>query len=484
MCKNLIYLTLSFLLNPALFPQASLNAAEQEKPRNIVFILADDMGWADVSVNASPPWETPRIDRLAEEGMRFPQAYAASPVCSATRAGILTGQYPHRLHFTGITPHMAGGTQYKVPENAEVLGGFMKLTLPEDTQTFAHDFQKAGYRTGFIGKWHIGGEEEQVRQFGFDDVYYFDPTNYAGAKHDGEFLTDAKGDKAVEYITQHKDAPFLLYLSLNAVHTPIRATREMEQRYLDEGLPKDGPWNAAYAAFVQHIDENVGKIVDKLEELGLSENTLVVFFSDNGGRGIHISKNDPLRGGKGELSEGGIREPFIAYLPGVIPAGSVNDTPVISTDLYPTFLEAAGLPLKPEHHVDGVSLWPLFQDPAASRDRELLYWHHPHYSTTAVPHSAVRRGDWKFIRYDTAYRRVWDADKQEVVELQDAPRKELFNLAEDISETQNLVDAQSQIAGELEDLLNTHLEKTDAQMPEKNPDHDSEQPISGVFITD
>lgn len=467
------------------FIQFGCNSAKKNSPPpNIVFILADDLGWPDVSCYGQDLWNTPGIDRLAKEGIRFTNAYAASPVCSATRASILTGKYPHRLSFTGITPHMAEGTQYKLPDNAEVYAAYMKKTLSANTSTFAYELRNAGYSTCFIGKWHLGGTKNQAKEMGFDHIHHFDPSNSQFRfNENGRFTTDLKGDAAIKFLEESKDKPFFMFFSANAVHTKIAASEDYINHYKEQGLPEKGPWNATYAGFVQHLDDNVERILDKLDELKISRNTVVFFFSDNGGRGLNISKNDPLRGGKGQLYEGGIREPLIIRWPDVIPSGKKIDVPVMSMDFYPTFLDIAGLDLQPENHKDGISLLPILKnDRKIDADRDKFFWHHPHYSSVAVPHSAIRMKDWKLIKYYTSYRRVWDSEKNKAIELQSAPLIELFDLKNDFRESKNLSSEHPEIVKELKKELEMHLDELNAEMPKKNPEYDPSKPQKGLFV--
>ncbi|MHC4122750.1 MAG: sulfatase [Planctomycetota bacterium] len=437
---------------------------------NFLFILIDDLGWMDLGCYGSSFYETPNIDKLANQGMRFTQAYAASPICSPTRASILSGKNPARLKLT----QWIGGPQEPTP---------YKLQMPLEETTIAETFKEAGYATGFIGKWHLGREEFYPTKQGFDTNIagcqigtpktYFSPYDIPTMKEgpEGEYLTDRLTDDAVKFIEKNKDTAFLLYLSHYAVHTPIQAKKEItakyevkakklprsEKKYYDIGddyktyLVQS---HAVYAAMVESVDQSIGKIIKKLKALGLNKNTVVIFMSDNGGvatyhksYGKAPTANVPLREGKGWLYEGGIREPMIIKWPGVTKPGSVCDEPVISTDFYPTMLEMAGLPAKPNQHTDGISLVPLLKG-TRSLDRKALYWHYPHFNAFGnIPGGAIRVGDYKLIEY------------------YEDNRIELYDLKNDIGEKQNLFKKEPQRAGELRKMLHNQLKEVDANMP-------------------
>jgi arylsulfatase A-like enzyme len=458
------------------FAAGPLLAADGKQQPNIVFILADDLGWMDVSCNGQTRWETPNIDRLAGMGMRFTNAYASAPLCSPTRAATLSGKYPARLKFTGITPNMAQknlerGRLYRTPANYDVRPAFSRNMMEMDEFTFAEAFREAGYRTGFIGKYHIGGHQNECRRQGFDDIYDFDPRNSQfRISDDGRFCTDIKGDHALEFMEKNKENPFLLYLCTNAVHTRIEALPEYVQHFREKGLPEDGPWGAEYAGFVKHLDDNVGRVIDKVEELGIADSTIIVFMSDNGALGGDVASNAPLRGNKAQLYEGGIREPMIVHWPGVTTPGSTCDQLVSTTDFYPTFLDMAGLEPRPRQHVDGRSFAELCR--GGTRPSRPVFWHYPHYAThDSAPCSAVRSGDWKLIKWWTKYRPGLEAGKTE------EPAVELYNLAEDMSETTDLAQKMPDKRKELEDLLLAHLKEVDAEMPTANPQHDPAKPF-------
>jgi arylsulfatase A-like enzyme len=458
----------------AVLPRA-LRAAEPPARRpNVVFFLIDDMGWTDAACYGSSFYETPGIDRLAAEGMRFTDAYAACPVCSPTRASIMSGKYPARLHLTNW---FYGNIKKKL------VGPPYIHQLPLEETTLAEAFDAAGYATCFIGKWHLGREPYFPEKQGFDINIagnasgsprggYFSPYRNPqlpnGPK--GEYLTDRLTDEAVSFLDARHGEPFFLYLSHYAVHTPIQAKKPLIEEYAAKAKalqPPDGPRflpegstvarqvqdHPVYGGMVDSMDQSVGRVMRKLDELGAAKNTIVVFMSDNGGlstrRGAPTS-NAPLRAGKGWLYEGGIREPMIIKWPGVTTPGSTCSVPVTSTDFYPTLLEAAGLPLRPEQHADGVSLVPLLKG-GTSLDREALYWHYPHYSPQGgTPSGAVRAGDWKLIEF-----------------FEDM-HVELYNLREDIGEQHDLAEKKPEKAEELRARLHQWRESLDARMPRPN----------------
>jgi len=445
---------LAFMGSRVLPGLAEAIATAGGKKPNFVFFLVDDLGWRDVGCYGTKFYETPHIDRLAREGMRFTDAYAACPVCSPTRASILTGKYPARLNLTDWIP----GQREK---NPKLLVPKFNQELPLEEVTIAEALKAAGYACASIGKWHLGGEPYYPDKQGFDlnvggtakgqPPRYFSPygipTLADGPK--GEYLTDRLADEAEKFIEQNRDRPFFLYLPHFAVHTPIQGKEEITAKYARK--PPDGDQkNATYAAMIESVDQSVGRVMKKLDALGLADRTVVFFMSDNGGL-AGITSNAPLRAGKGTLYEGGIREPMIVKWPGVVRSGTTASTPVTSTDFYPTILEMAGLPPKPEQHVDGLSLMPLLKESGPLR-RDTLYWHYPHYHRT-TPAGALRRGDWKLIEY-----------------FEDG-RVELYNLKEDLSETKDLATTMPEKARELQKMLADWRRSVGAQMPTPNPDY-------------
>ncbi len=445
---------------------------------NFVFFLIDDMGWRDAACYGSTFYETPNIDRLAASGMRFTDAYAACPVCSPTRASILTGKYPARLNLTNFIPG------YRI---GRVIPPKYLHHLPLEEVTVAEALKEAGYATCFIGKWHLGGKGYLPTRQGFDiniggdqrghPPTYFSPYRNAflpdGPR--GEYLTDRLTDEAVKFIEANRQKPFFLYLSHYAVHTPLQSKSDKTRKYQAKAAslpaPKGPKWgregarrvrlvqdHPVYAGMVESTDDSVGRVLDTLERLGLADNTIVFFMSDNGGLSTsegHPTSNVPLRAGKGWLYEGGIREPMIIRWPGVTKPGSVCSVPVTSTDFYPTILEMAGLPLRPKQHCDGVSLVPLLRG-ATSLPRKAIFWHYPHYGNQGgFPGGAVRCGDWKLI------------------ENYEDPHVELYNLRDDISERNDLAPRMPGKAAELKQMLAEWRKAVGAKMPKANPNYSS-----------
>ena len=437
--------------------QALAETPAARKP-NIVFFLIDDMGWRDLACYGSTFYETPNIDRLAAQGMRFTNAYAACPVCSPTRASILTGRYPARLNLTDWIPgHKRPFAKLAVPKIVN--------ELPLDEVTLAEAIGPAGYVSASLGKWHLGGEPYYPDKQGFavniggtqqgQPPRYFDPYKIATLpdRQAGEYLTDRLTDEAERFIETNREKPFFLYFAHYAVHTPLQAKKDVIARYQEKVKPDQPQKNATYAAMVQAVDDSVGRIMAKLDALGLTENTVVIFMSDNGGL-IGPTSNVPLRAGKGTLYEGGIREPMIVRWPGVVKPGAVCDTVVTSVDFFPTIREIAGAAADESQRVDGVSLLPLLKG-AGHLQRDAIYWHYPHYHPGgATPGGAVRAGDFKLI------------------EFFETGRVELYNLKDDLGEKQDLAAAMPEKAAELKDRLADWRQAVGARMPTPNPDYD------------
>jgi arylsulfatase A-like enzyme len=438
-----------------------------EKP-NIIFILADDLGYMDIGANNPKTfYETPNIDGLAAKGMRFKQGYAACPVCSPARASIMTGKYPPRVGVTDFIPGMRSAKLRSAPNATH-------LALKETT--IAEALRDAGYTNFFAGKWHLGDDEFGPSSQGFPSdlvgkkqFYYPSDSPPTDMKNDGK-TTDRIVDAAVRFIDANKDHPFFAYLPFQAVHIPISARPDLVAKYerKQASAPPDA-WgtertskvrlvqnHAAYAAMLEQMDTAIGRVLAALDHHHLADRTIVVFMSDNGGLSTAEGQptcNLPLRGGKGWLYEGGIREPMIIRAPGVTKPGSICETPVISTDFYPTLLELAGLPLMPQQHVDGRSLVPLLTGGAL--DRGPLFWHYPHYGNQGgAPGGVVRDGDWKLIEWYEG-------------------SLELFNLSTDIEEKHNLVAKNPAKVNELQAKLAAWRKDVGALMPTPNPDFKS-----------
>ncbi len=438
------------------------------KPPNIVFILADDLGWRDTGYNGSRFYETPHIDRLARSGMVFTNGYAAAPVCSPTRAALMTGKYPARLR---LTRHLQGAHRFHY---SRVIPPLSRLELPLEEVTLAEMLKSAGYVSASIGKWHLGNQGFLASEQGFDvsaagdcagstnDFFYpawKKKVPIEGAR-DGEYLTDRLTDLALDFVRKSAGRPFFLYLPHFAVHTPIQAKPDYIPRY-EKKVRADDPQNyPTYAAMLQSVDESVGRMLDLLDSLRLADETAVVFTSDNGGvtsrewQGRPVTSNLPLRSGKGHLYEGGIRVPTAVRYPGVTRAGSSCDEPVSTIDFAPTLAEIAGVARAGLPRMDGVSLLRLLTGkPRLGRER--LFWHFPHYSPQlGVPSAAVRERDWKLIRF-----------------FEDG-REELYNLRDDIGESKDLAGERKELRLALSRRLDAWLQETGALLPERNPNYD------------
>ena len=421
-------------------------ATKLQKKPNIVFILIDDMGWPDVACYGSKFHETPNIDRLASQGMKFTDAYAACPVCSPTRASIMAGQYPARVGITDFIPgHWRPYEKLVVPEN--------RLQLPLESVTIGEVLKEQGYSTCYIGKWHLGGQGYSPDKQGFDKVVL-------GVKNENDKQVSGFTDQAIKFIQEKKQEPFFLYLSHHSVHIKLEAPEELVNKYKNKPKPATGVNNPTYAAMVEHLDTNIGRILKMLDDLGLAERTIVIFFSDNGGlreayggytgkRQI-VSTNAPLRDEKGTLYEGGVREPLIVRWPGVVKAGTTCSVPVTSVDFYPTFLEIAGSNSK--QALDGENILPLLKQ-TGMLERDAIYWHYPHYHHSK-PAGAIREGDYKLIEF-----------------FEDG-QLELYNLKRDIGEKENLAAKMPEKAAELQGKLAAWRKSVGAKMPTPNPDYD------------
>lgn len=432
----------------------SLFSCKEDKKTNIVFILIDDMGWKDVSYMGSEYYETPNIDKLAGQGMVFTNAYANAANCAPTRACLLSGQYsPRHGVFT-----VAGSDRGKT-ETRRLIPTENTREISLDKITIAEALKPAGYTSAAIGKWHIGNSPQEQ---GFDVGLERGEIGYKRGhfKDDGEYLTDRLTDEAIKFINDNKEQPFFLYLAHHAVHTPIQAKEALIDAYVNkEGMGCHN--DATYAAMIQSVDESVGRVHNRLEELNLSDHTMILFFSDNGGYGPKTCMR-PLRGGKGMYYEGGIREPMFVYWPGKVKGGTSNDTPIISTDFYPTFVEIAGAQNPIDYPLDGMSLVPLLNR-EKELDRAKLFWHFPAYLESynglkedsrdptfrTRPVSVIRKGDWKLLMFHEE----WSLDGG-MENINSNNSIELYNLKEDIGESKNLAIENTQKRDELlQDLL-------------------------------
>ena len=459
-----------------IFLAASLVLPASAEKLNFVFILVDDWGWADAGVQGSDFFETPNIDRLAREGMRFTQAYAAAAICSPTRAAILTGKSPARLDMTIWHEGAVRGG----PKNRRLLPAKAEANLPLAEVTLAELFKKEKYFTAHIGKWHLGKAAFYPETQGYDEniggTYWGAPATFhwpyrgpwskndpelryvpVGAGKQGDYLTDQLTDNALRIIAQQKDRPFFLSLWFHTVHTPIEGKPALVKQF-EKKPPGKIHSHAEYAAMLASLDENIGRVLRQLDDLKLADRTVVILTSDNGGVDFPTAKssnrpptrNAPFRSGKGTLYEGGLRVPLIIRWPGRTKPGTECAAQVTSQDFFPTLADALGQTDAPRH--DGVSLLPLLKNPKALLNREALFWHYPHYYPRMTPASAIRAGDWKLIHnYEDN-------------------RMELFNLKNDPAETKNLAAAQPAKAEDLRKRLNSWRKETDAKAPVKNPD--------------
>jgi arylsulfatase A len=458
--------------------QAIAATQGQTQPWNVIFMLIDDLGATDFGCTGSRFYETPNIDRLASQGMRFTQGYAACTVCSPTRAAVMTGKYPARLHITDwIKGHNRPKAKLRIPD--------WTMYLPLEEITIAERLHAAGYVTAHVGKWHLGDAPYYPEHQGFDlnvggthmgaPGSYFWPYGTGERRvpleggQEGEYLTDRLTDEAIRFIEAHRERPFFMYFAHYAVHTPLQAKPELVAYYEKKvaeaqarGDDLDGQQCPVYAAMIHSLDENVGRLMDCLDRLGIAERTVVFLTSDNGGLVLPACQKRPvthnigLRAGKGSAYEGGVRVPWIVRWPGVVAPGSVCHEPVISIDAYPTILEITGVADAEDHHSDGVSIVPLLKQQGVFPKRA-IYWHYPHYHPGgATPYSAVRDGDWKLI------------------EFFEDNHVELYNLKEDPEESQDLAGRIPEKAESLRTQLHRWREEVKAQLPTPNPDYQPE----------
>lgn len=488
-------------------------AAEPVRPPNIILFLVDDMGWMDCGAYGSQYYETPNIDRLAAGGLRFTDAYSANPLCTPTRASILTGEYPARL---GITS--AAGAQPPLPVDAprypESAGRTRRLItpqslrfLPPEKYTLAEALRDAGYTTGHFGKWHLGLTEPYwPERQGYDVAWhgapdagppapngYFSPYSYKAGTitpgPDGEYIVDRLTDEVVKFIGNHRDRPFLASVWQCGVHGPWGFKEDYARQFAGKQDPRGQQGNPVMAAMLKSIDDSLGRIVDRLDELQLTHRTIIVFTSDNGGN-VHSNtaddrplgddgaprarllegyrkyagqlpptNNHPLRSGKGMLYEGGIRVPLIVAWPGVIPAGRTSSEVVSSIDYYPTLIDLAGVAKKPDVHFDGISAAAVLRDPASKLSRETLFNFFPHGGPGKPPGVTVRKGPWKLIR--------WFEPTPEANET-----VALYNLQDDLSETRNLAADRPELVEQLNQEIDHFLQSTGALVPKPNPSYD------------
>lgn len=468
---------------------------------NILFILADDLGYMDTAVYGSQFYETPNIDRLAQSGLLFRNAYAASPLCTPTRASLLTGKHPSSLQITTAAGHLPEEILNPiVPESSgptlRAIEPQSRTRLPRTVTTYAKLLQENGYRTGFMGKWHLGPEPYSPENNGFDHVIggrehpgppppgnYFAPWNVQGLRDypAGTHIADALATEAIEFVDEKDNRPFLLNLWFYDVHAPYQSQQGVIEKYeaklkgVNETSPQRSP---TMAAMIEEFDRHVGRVMDHLEEKGLLENTVIIFTSDNGGNmydridGEFPTNNAPLRGGKGINFEGGVKVPLIISWPDQIPSGATTDVRTSSVDVFPTILELSStVQSEPTH--EGVSILQTLA--TGSNYERALFFDFPHYVTATgnIPNSAVVSDDWKLYRFF--------ADNPD-----QSNRFELYNLSEDVGETTDVSEQHPEVVAQLDELIETHLQNTRALRPAKNPDYGKVGPSSwrgqgGVF---
>jgi arylsulfatase A len=468
----IVFALLFLIVSPFVSSADEIRNQADEQKLNLVLIVIDDLGWADVGCYGSGFYETPRIDALASAGMRFTDAYATSLVCSPTRASLMTGKYPARLQ---LTDYLVGRRQRI---DSPMLRAHFRHALPREEVTLAEKLKQAGYRTAHIGKWHLGGRNYWPEDQGFDvniagcgsgmPLSFFWPQWKKNppikGRRPGDYLPDLLAEKAVQFIENNRDQPFFLNLCHYAVHVPLEAPADRIAKYKKKKATgcRDNP---VYAAMVESIDRSVGRVMDTLKRLGLAKRTVIIFTSDNGGLSVKegpktpATCNAPLRAGKGHLYEGGIRVPFIVHWPGHASAGSVCHTPVSSIDVMPTICALADVPVDTEKEaIDGRSLVPLLTG-KGEFDRDALYWHYPHFSNQGGrPGGVIRCGNFKLIeRYESG-------------------TVELYNLADDISETRDLALALPEKARQLRNRLHQWQKSVHANMPQANPNFQKAQP--------
>ena len=474
--SGIILFGLLFFALRAVAQKKEINSSSKQQP-NILFILVDDLGWTDI--NRFDPlmrnyYETPNIDKLAEQGMIFTQAYSNAANCTPSRAAIISGQqYPHQPIYN-VGTHPRPGSQWPL------VSAYNAPALPLEKVTLAEALKEGGYDTGFIGKWGLGTPPETgPAQQGFDiniggyiahnpsewEGGYFQPNNnpYIKDADKGEYLTDYLTRKAQDFIKAHQEGPFYLQLSYYTVHTPLQAKKELEQKYKNK-KGTGGHDNPAYAAMIESLDQNVGKLMDTLRAAGLEENTIVIFFSDNGGVGgygylgrpqTYITDNSPLKGGKTTFYEGGIRVPMIVRWPKVIDPGTRSDGAVTGMDFYPTLIEAANIAPQKNYKLDGISFLPLFRNPFSKLPERPLYWHFPGYPNSpwrTSPVSIIRYGEWKLMKF---YEEFYKSGKVQLYH------------SNDIGEQYDVSDYHPLVVKKLLTQLEIWLQENNAPMPAK-----------------
>lgn len=466
-CGFTYLLLLSFIISCSSQKSSPENTAGFAKP-NIIFVLVDDMGWTDLGCYGSSFYETPNIDKLASEGTIFTDAYSAATVCSPSRAAILTGKYPARLHVTDwIKGHQKPFAKLLPPDWTQY--------LPLEVTTIAEFLKNYGYATASIGKWHLGHDpkfypENQGFDVNLGGFYMGQPPSYFSPYKmptltdgpDGEYLTDRQTDDAINFIKQNKEKPFFIYLPYYTVHQPLQS-KEADTRYFTNKVNEDSAQrNPVYAGMIKNLDDNMGRITSVLNSLNIAQNTILIFTSDNGGLIAQnpsrvVTSNIPLRAGKGSAYEGGVRVPAIVTWPGKIKSGTVNRSPIMGIDFFPTIANIIDPKAILPANIDGVNLLPSLLNHKEVK-RDALFWHYPHYhpggSTT---YSAVRRNNWKLIYfYETG-------------------KKELYNLSTDLSEKNDLSLSNPQLTERLYQEMVQWKKSVNAQDPVPNPKYNANQ---------
>ena len=454
-------------------------ASSPDRSPNVVFILADDLGWRDTGLYGSKFFQTPNIDSLAERGMVFTNAYAAAAICSPTRASIMTGLHPARLGITSASGHLqrevlAKGLRPRGSRNQPALAADSVTRLRLEYVTLAEALRADGYVTGHFGKWHLGREPYDALAQGFDvDIPHTPGPGPSGGYlgpwrfwrdmgGDGEHIEDRMAVEATKFMRENRDQPFFLNYWCFSVHAPIQAKPELVEKYRGLASPDHPQRNPIYGAMVESLDDAVGTLVATIDELGIADNTIIVFFSDNGGMvhrfndGVPVTSNEPLRSGKSSIYEGGVREPLVVVWPGHVQPGSESDEIVQSVDFYPTLLEMTGTSPSREQAFDGISMVPALK--GKTLDREAIFTYIPNYTAATMqrPSTAVRRGDWKLIRFFA------DGAAQ-------SDRYELYNLRDDVGETNDLSASDPRLVAELDGLIEAFLRDTEAVLPVANP---------------
>ena len=472
-CNCFFLLSLLFLFN------CKKKEEQRNKTPNVLFILVDDLGYHDLGVTGSKFYETPNVDKLANQSVQFTQGYAASRVCSPSRASIMTGKFTARHGITDWIGAKAGGDWRNRNREDKLLPAEYTTALPKQDETIAEAFKNAGYKTFFAGKWHLGNKGSYPEDHGFEinkggfhrggpSGGFFSPFKNPKLKDkkDGENLTIRLANETADFIKQNKDSSFFAFLSFYAVHAPIQTTETKWNKYRNKadslGIEKSGykmervlpirqvQDNPIYGGLVETMDDAVGIVLQSLKDNGLDKNTIVVFTSDNGGVASgdnYATSNLPLRGGKGYQWEGGIREPFFIKVPWLKNKGVQSNFPVVSTDFYPTLLDLSTISLKPEQHKDGISLKPILEGKEINIDRP-LYWHYPHYGNQGgEPSSIIQQNGWKLIHY-------WEDNREELFKLPSSEKDEL-----------NVIKSYPEVAKKLSNQLLTWLKKVDAKYP-------------------